>query len=720
MKKEQLIAMLAWASNVLGKIFKFKDEVAFSEADQKALDKAANKEGFAEKLMLECNSFNENESVNGTINEFMQHQAADDGPDPDGEEIVDDPNAAVEDPSLAENVNGLIKKVGSLEESNKKLKGQVKTLSANPEEDTPEEIITGKTTVMKLVKHSKTHLFGSALEINSFEGRPWNKKASEIKSENDINKIKSVDWNTINIEKINTDFGAYSRKNLNKIVSFMRDGFSIPAHWKIIANVSDEVAFSLLMSGEITQGKKKAWLPKNKNKFVPQIGKVYDKQIDMTWTGYELKSLEKSWLNSIFNNVGSSPYKMSFVEYLVAELIKQARKEDKITLINGVYYPNDDMSIAGSFMNAMSGLLKLIDTKKKAGEYNAFTTLGAPSIAGAYDYINSMVARLPHDIRTNPALQLVLSHAYTKAYKDGLELAKGTNTDYKGKDAMNVDGYSNIKFVPLAQLEGSDFMFITTWDNISILIDKPGEEGLVTFEKSKRDINAFVDYKLGPYVTAFGAQMPDGNLVGFDNQVFFSNDVEVLTDVFAPVPANIATPDLTHHHSLIIGEHNTSATDITDFLNETPGQKVYLRGNNDTNPSTLKNGANLILGADIILITTVEVVLMARSDGKFVKLYEIDLAASSDEVTLAADATTADAADGTEFITQANTGATAITDITNKVEGETYKITGGSSTSATTIADGGNFTLSAAMTLNVGTWIELYYNGSSLIESQRG
>lgn len=714
MKVKLLTSLVAWINGVLGTDFKIDGEVEFSDEQKQKLDQHAKKEGFAEKFEQELKSFNENKEANELITQFMQNQAS-------GEE---DPDAAAEPvaetndgdkPTLTDNVRQLTTKVSSLTDTNKELKNQVEKLSGAPEVDQPIEKV--KAIVVKM-KHSKTHLFGSSESFNAFEGRPWNQTAQNLKSEADIPK-NLTDWNTVNIDKINADFGAYSRKNLNKIVSLMRDAFGIPAHWKIISNVSDEMTWAQLLSGEITQGKKKAWLPKNKNKFIPQIAKIYDKQIDMTWTGYELKKIEKSWLNTFFNDVASHPHKMSFVEYLVAELLRQARKEDKITIVNGVFFPIDNFSIAGDFMNAMSGLLKLIDTKRRAGEYNAFD-LGAPSVASAYDYINAMVAALPHDIRIMPDLQLLCSPIYKKAYQDGLELAKGTNTDYKGKGANYVDGYPNIKFVELLQLEGSDFMAITTWDNISIMVDKPGEESMVTFDKDKRDINAFVDYKLGVHVAAFGAQMADGKLVGFGNQLFFSNDVPVLEDVFVPVPGNLATPDLQYHHSLIIGEHNTAPTDITGFQNANPGQKVILRGNNDTNPSTVKNNADILIGADVELNSTTELVLMARSDGKFVKLYENDLSVESTDVVLAADATTADAADGTSFVTQENTGATAITNILNAVKDEVYRITGGSSVNATTIANAGNFTLSAAMTLNDGSWIELYYNGSKFVETQRG
>lgn len=706
---KKLLALLAWCAAELGIDLSAKEKQNFTDDQKQALDAAAKKPGFAEMFEAAFNDALEGEAANKDIIEFMQSQAADDNDDPDGVQPNDDPNAAT--PTLAENVTALTKRVTDAE-------AKVVTLTAKKEDDVPLTVVTGgKGKEVVLAKHSKEALFASAEPFNALADRPWNQKAVAMKDPSDISAA-TTDWNTINIDKINTDFGAYARKNLDKIVSLMRDGFDIPAHWGIISGVSDEVAFTALLSGKLTQGLKKKWLPKNKNKFVPQKGKIYDVQIDAAWTGFELKSIEKSWLNSFFNNVNSSPYKMSFVEYLVAELLKQARKEDKIGLIKGVYFPNTDMDLAGDFLNAQSGLLKLVDSKK-GKEYNAFTSLGAPTTANIYDYVNNMVALLPHDIRILPELQLGISNAWMKAYQNAREIAKATHTDYKGKE-FHVDGYANIKFVPLAQLEGQDFMFITTWDNIKVLVDKPGEDGMITFEKAGRDIKAMADYKIGIFVQVFGAQLADGNVVGFDNQLFFSNDVEVLADVYAPVPANVATPDLKYHHSLIIGEHNTAATDITNFLNPTAGKKVYLTGNNDTNKSTVKNGANIILGSDCILTTTTLLVLIARSDGKFVEYSRTDLTAASNQVTIAADATTADAADGTDFITSANTGATALTDIENAVDGETYKITGGSDADATTIANAGNFTLSAAMTLDEDAFIEVIYNGTKFIETSRG
>ena len=71
--------------------------------------------------------------------------------------------------------------------------------------------------------------------------------------------------------------------------------------------------------------------------------------------------------------------------------------------------------------------------------------------------------------------------------------------------------------------------------------------------------------------------------------------------------------------------------------------------------------------------------------------------------TIAADATTVDVSfskcEGPIWTTSANTGGTAITNFTNGFEGQRVIIKGGSSTNATTIADGGNYELAGGVTI---------------------
>jgi len=91
-------------------------------------------------------------------------------------------------------------------------------------------------------------------------------------------------------------------------------------------------------------------------------------------------------------------------------------------------------------------------------------------------------------------------------------------------------------------------------------------------------------------------------------------------------------------------------------------------------------------------------------------------------VTLAADATAPAASAGIWFITAANTGATAITDITGAKAGVAYIIELGSTTNATTIAKADKFaTLTAAFTPTaVGDYIMVVLNSEgNFLELER-
>lgn len=86
-----------------------------------------------------------------------------------------------------------------------------------------------------------------------------------------------------------------------------------------------------------------------------------------------------------------------------------------------------------------------------------------------------------------------------------------------------------------------------------------------------------------------------------------------------------------------------------------------------------------------------------------------------------ADETTPDVADGTSFVTSANSGATEITDLLNAVVGSTIMLQGGSNTNPSTIVDGGNFSLTATMTLSTGAYIVLFVRGAhDFVELSRG
>lgn len=721
--KKLFLKYLPQIASIMGFEVDAKEPITPSEESKEKLDGIVGKEGFAEAFVKYYND----EYINAkeaTLQEFdalkQELQALGIDPAPEAEEEEDaDPVAEMpktDEKSVTTALQALIKDVRSLMKTNAQLAADNEKLKDLPEEDKPEAVIQ-LNPKQPTVKHSKTHLFASGQDYDSLD-RPWNKRLVDAINTN-ARPTGATVWDKINIDKLNSDLGAYARRNSNEIMDLLMDGYDIPEHWSVISNVQDQYVFAQIVSGEITQAFKKAWLPKNNQKFVPIINKIYDKQIDGFWSASELKSIEKSWLNMFFNE-GSTPYKDSFARYLIENLLKRARKEDKISIFKGVYSdPELQPEKAGSFLNAMSGFLKLVNANRNVN-YKAHN-LPTITPSNAYDVINDWCkVKLPIDIRNTP-LKLGLGNDVHRWYVDGRETAKGTVVDYQ-KVTGHVEDMPNIEFVKHPQLEGTGFIYITTEDNIGLMVDRPGEESLITIEKFERTIRFFADWKLGVFFKAFGARVDD-QAITYEDQIFFSNNQPLLTDVYVPVAANDATPSVSEHHALKIGSNNTAATDITDFDDVTAGQYIYLYGDSDTNVSTIKNNTNIILasGADFVLQKG-DMLTLVESNGKLLEYSssKASEASTEDKVTLAADATTADASAGTWFVTQANTGATELTNITNAVVDEVYTLEGGSDTDSTTVASSGNFLLSAAFTASDGAYLKVRYNGNKFVEVDRG
>lgn len=172
-------------------------------------------------------------------------------------------------------------------------------------------------------------------------------------------------------------------------------------------------------------------------------------------------------------------------------------------------------------------------------------------------------------------------------------------------------------------------------------------------------------------------------------------------------------------HTSVQTVANTSLFTITDIENAEVGKIVTIKcGSEDKGVKITKSDKFSLISADWIPKKGDTIRLMKRSDGKFIEIGR-DTAASG-ALQFANDATTPSLAGATVFVTGTNTKATAITNFTDAVEGEVYTIHGAGNTNASTIANSGNFVLTAAMTLSAGKFIMLTYAGGKFYEVARG
>lgn len=575
----------------------------------------------------------------------------------------------------------------------KEMESTISALIKEPEGDNPLAIVQTSGKGQKVV-HSATHLFASNQDYDAFEGRPWNRLASGQTSA----ATNFADQPTI--QKLNDDLGLYFRQNPEAIKSLHRDTFGLPEFWPKKIKVDHKVADATISTAEISQARKLPWLPKNKQKIQAEEGQIFPVQIDIEYVGYYLQKIESSWLN-MMNKEGSQPYKESFVRFLVSELDKQARTEDRIASIKGVYVETpEDATVAGRFINRQNGLLYLAQQARDVTKKYRPFDLGLPTAVNIVDYVDDFIKSLPYDVRHQLGLVFYLSEEWLKAYKRRYEQLHGTNTDYQGYP-KNPKDYSNISFCPLVDMEGSDFMFLTFDDNIQILENIPAEKSLYHFEYLKRMIYIWADYKLGIRFIHIGNVVEENDPLEFAVQTLWSNTAPVLpADFFVPVHDDESGKVKVSYKNLYVTKGWN--TDITELTGTTPGTVIKIKGDTSlSNVKKVKHGAKITMvgNADFDLKSGGTLTLFVKDDGTVKEVTRT----TGPEVIIIPDVTfddaVIDANDGQKFI-YSGIGDIAITNILNGVDGKSIKIFGNDTAdSDVTLSDTGNINVVSAATL---------------------
>ncbi len=139
---------------------------------------------------------------------------------------------------------------------------------------------------------------------------------------------------------------------------------------------------------------------------------------------------------------------------------------------------------------------------------------------------------------------------------------------------------------------------------------------------------------------------------------------------------------------------------------------IYNEVPSATNPTLIPNSNDSNTGvghqatsAGSLIANSLEVARFTVATS--VALFQLIGRQSGPIATIAANDTTPSVAGANYFTTSANGGGTAITDLDDPVVGQVVTICGGSNTNSSTIADSGNFALSAAFTASLDDCIVL-------------
>ncbi|MHC1707409.1 MAG: hypothetical protein AB9842_07795 [Bacteroidales bacterium] len=582
---------------------------------------------------------------------------------------------------------------------------QIDILSDLPE---PDIKASGGSATADLARNEK-FLFGVNVPFMSIDERhPYNKRAyaslmlNRYGIEMPVPRASSLDY-----ESLKDDLGDFYRvRKQDRIQSFLLKLPSLESIFPLESNYQDEAALvNVFLQGSFSQAGNESSnfddVVKGSYKFEAEKLKMFD--VMFAHKFWDLKALEKNWLGYL-NREGSDTMKWSFIEFIMVETGKMLHNERELRRING-RRKNPVVNVPGEALEAADGLREFLTKQIAQAKIRPFE-MGEWTEENISDYVRRGTSMVPSVVRDTGKLVLYMSPDALTAYHKNNEALYGLNQDYKA-GIQYVKEYPNVRIITIPNMAESKRMIWTLEGNIVLLEDQPGEMFRFYFEQQDWTLKVWSNWKESIWAYMIGKKYDDPALIPADysTQMIFCNDVDYPSDFYIPMLADDATPSVAIHHSLV-SVSNSNPVAITNIDDCVVGKEIRIKCGSPVNPVSINNSGNFsLLSAPWTPTVGESIVLMQRADGKFIEVQRIT--ATSEFVMFANDDATPDVTGGSSFITGVNTGATAITNLGNAIYDRVYTLYGNGSTNASTIANSGNFVLSAAMTLSSGHSIKL-------------
>lgn len=623
--------------------------------------------------------------------------------------------------SMQNNVNTLTAERQANADLIAKLQNDLTALSGAPEGKIPAVPIPGQNSNSNAMLNDKFLCSVSVPHMAIDPSRPYNQRAyAAIVASRTNQMVLYPQAASTDYTQLSSDLGSYYRtRKSNTVTAFIAELASCEKLFPVKSGYQDQDVLVNMFMEEMSQaantvGSDFANLVKGSFKFEPEIITMYGVMFVHRFT--DLVAMEKEWIGDL-NREGSQVIKWSFIEYLLGQAAIKLHNEREIRRIKGVRI-EPTANVAGRSINGANGILKFIKNQLALFKMRA-CVMGEWTGSTISNYVKDFVATIPEQWRNTGKVVVYMSIDALSAYHQNNEQLYGGNVDYKA-DIMYVKQYPNVTIEAVPNMGSSKRIFASLKGNINNFEHVAGEMYNFSIEQQDWTLKVWSIWKESIWAYVVGkkfaslAAMPDD----FSTQLIWCNDVDEPASYFIDAAADDTTPSVLNHTS-IRTIANTVATAITTFDDCAVGQQVTVKCGNTTNASTIAKSGNFsLISAAWTPDLGDTITLKKRSDGKFIEISRN--MATTGAIAFTADDTTPSVADGTVFVTVANTVATAITNFDDMVEGIVYRIYGGSDTNSATMANSGNFVLTAAMTLSNGAWIDLQKVASGKIsEIQR-
>ena len=517
--------------------------------------------------------------------------------------------------------------------------------------------------------------------------------------------------------RLQEDLGAFYLTPWDQRVrSFLVKLPSITEHFPTEPGHHDLEALVSLWLGEFSQagntvGSKFDNVAKGSFEFDTEFLRMYD--VMFVHRFQDLKVLEKSWINYL-NREGSDSLKLSFVEFILVEVAKKLHNERELRWVNGVR-KNPDPNVKGRAMEAADGLYEYL--RKKIEGFVDFSVTSKTMGKTVYqikpfelphvtqgnigEVIYQGTSMIPAKFRDTGSVVLYIPSHMIPWYAKYNEMKYGQNTDYKANVSC-VHEFPQVRIVAIRNADNHRRMFWTMEGNIKTYEGVSGEMYRFRLEQEDWTLKVWSEWREGIAAEAVGYKYADKSEMDGSRQLIWATDEDMPSDYWLEAEPG-SDPSALRHNSILIPAPD-GKFEITDVENAKAGEVISLKAGGE-GISISKAGKFALISADWKPAKGDTIRLMKREDGKFIEIDRATPVANAYEFE--ADATTPSVAGATIFVTNPNTAATAITDLTDAFEGVVYTIHGAGKENASTIADGGKFALDSDMTLSEGTCIKL-------------
>ena len=516
------------------------------------------------------------------------------------------------------------------------------------------------------------------------------------------------------------DLGAFYRQSWkDRVQSLLAMLPSCESYWPVESGYQDLATLVNVWLGEFSQADNTinsefSKVEKGNYTFGHETLRMYS--VMFVHTFRNMKEIERLWIGSL-NREGSKTIKWSLIEYLLVETAKKLHNEREQRRINGVRknpVPNEP----GTAMGAADGVYEFI--RKRIDGYTDFTPDGGLTGKTVYqikpfklpeitmgnigDVIYLGTSMIPSVYRDSGNLVLYMPSHLVPWYHKFNEIKYGQNQDYKPNE-MYVHEFPGVKIQPVANADNHLRLIWTFEGNIKNFEQVSGEMYDFQMEQQDWSVKVWSNWKESTQAEAVGRKYTDPADMDGSEQFIWVNDQDYSKDYFVPSDKDKQPSALIH--SSIVTAANSSVLAITDIDDAEVGRVITLKcgEGGDKGVKIAKSGNFSEISAEWVPGKGDTIRLMKRQDGKFIELGRG--AAVKSSLMFDPDDATPSVAGALEFMVGANTKPTAITDLKDAIPGIVYTIHGSGSANAGTIASGGNFSLTKAITLKEGAWIKL-------------